>query len=310
MSNNAKSGRLPADNPIRLSQDDLLGRADAAESFAHHVLALDASEGAAVGIFGPWGSGKTSFVNLARPEFDRAGVPVLDFNPWLFSGTEQLVGRFFVELSAQMSERGNLEDIVAAIGKYGDRLSGPAGILGSLLGGPLAGQSASVLLKAIGDLANPPESVNRLRDNVVQALVERDKPIVVVLDDVDRLSGSEIRDVFKLVRLTASFPNIVYIVPCDRLRVERALDEKEQGLSGSDYLEKIIQLNYDLPAVSDQMLREQIDAAIHTALDGIEECGSLDPQVWPFIRNFIVQPLMGSMRDVRRYARGHTRNSR
>ena len=302
MSNDAKSGKLPADNPIRLSQDDLLGRADTAESFARHVLILDASEGAAVGIFGSWGSGKTSFVNLARPEFDRAGVPVLDFNPWLFSGTEQLVGRFFVELSAQMSEKGNLENIVAAIGKYGDRLSGPAEILASLLGGPLAGQSASVLLKAIGDLTNPPESVNRLRDNVVQALGERDKPIVVVLDDVDRLSGPEIRNIFKLVRLTASFPNIVYIVPCDRLRVERALDEKEQGLSGSDYLEKIIQLSYDLPAISDHLLREQIDAAIHTALDGIEEYGSLDPQVWPFIRNFIVRPLMGNMRDVRRYA--------
>ena len=302
MSNDAKSGRLPADNPIRLSQDDLLGRADAAESFARHVLTLDASEGAAVGIFGPWGSGKTSFVNLARPEFDRAGVPVFDFNPWLFSGTEQLVGRFFVELSAQMSEKGNLENIVSAMGKYGDKLSGPVGILASLLSGPLAGQSASVLLKAIGDLANPPESVNRLRDNVVQALGERDKPIVVVFDDVDRLSGPEIRDVFKLVRLTASFPNIVYIVPCDRLRVERALDEKEQGLSGSDYLEKIIQLSYNLPAISDHMLREQIDASIHTALDGIEECGSLDPQVWPFIRNFIVRPLIGNMRDVRRYA--------
>ena len=279
-----------------------MGRASAAESFARHVLALDASEGAAVGIFGPWGSGKTSFVNLARPEFNRVGVPVLDFNPWLFSGTEQLIGRFFVELSAQMRERGDLENIVAAIGKYGDTLSGPAGILASFLGGPLAGQSASVLLKVIGDLANPPESLHRLRDNVVRALDERDKPIVVVLDDVDRLSGPEIRAVFKLVRLTASFPNIVYIVPCDRLRVERALDEKEQGLSGSDYLEKIIQLSYDLPEISDHLLREQIAAAIDTALDGIGECGSLDPQVWPFIRNFIVRPLIGNMRDVRRYA--------
>ena len=302
MSNDARPGKLPADNPIRLPQDDRLGRASAAASFTRHVLALDASEGAAVGIFGPWGSGKTSFVNLARPEFDRAGVPVLDFNPWLFSGTEQLLGRFFVELSAQMKERGDLENIVAAIGKYGHTLSGPAGLFASFLGGPLAGQSASVLLKVVGDLASPPESLNRLRDNVARALKERDKPIIVVLDDVDRLSGSEIRDVFKLVRLTASFPNIVYIVPCDRQRVERALDEKEQGLSGSDYVEKIIQLSFNLPEVSDHLLREQIDAAIDTALDGIVECDSLDPQVWPFIRNFIVRPLMRNMRDVRRYA--------
>ena len=33
------------------------------------------SKGASVGIFGPWGSGKTSFVNLARAVFDSEGVP-------------------------------------------------------------------------------------------------------------------------------------------------------------------------------------------------------------------------------------------
>ena len=293
---------LPGDNPIWEPGQDALERADAAAAFARQVLALDASEGVAVGVFGPWGSGKTSFVNLARPVFDRAGAPVLDFNPWMFSGAEQLVGRFFAELSAQMSERSGLESIVTAIGKYGNTLSGPAGILASLLGGPLAGQSASVLLKAIGDLAHPPESVNRLRDKVVHALNERDKPIIVVLDDVDRLSGHEIREVFKLVRLTASFPNVVYIVPCDRLRIEQALDEKEQGLSGSDYLEKIIQFPYNLPEIPYHILREQIDAAIDAALDEIEECSSFDQQVWPFIRNYIVRPLIGNMRDVRRYS--------
>ena len=73
------------------------------------------------------------------------------------------------------------------------------------------------------------------------------KPIVVVLDDIDRLSTSEIRDVFKLVRLTANFPNIIYIVAFDRNRVEEAL--AEQGVPGRDYLEKILQVAIDLPVV-------------------------------------------------------------
>ena len=181
-------------------------------------------------------------------------------------------------------------------------LSGPAGILANLLGGPLAGQSASVLLKAVGDLAQPLESVNRLRDNVVHALDGRDKPVVIVLDDVDRLSASEIRDIFKLVRLTASFPNLIYIVPCDRHRVERALDEPEQGLSGSDYLEKIIQFPYNLPEVPGHILHEQIASAIEDALAGIETTGPFDEQAWPDIHVEIVRPLIRNMRSVRRYA--------
>ena len=66
-----------------------------ARSFAVQVLSLDVSEGMVVGVLGPWGSGKTSFVNLARVHLEEAGIPILDFNPWMFSGAEQLVEAFF-----------------------------------------------------------------------------------------------------------------------------------------------------------------------------------------------------------------------
>ncbi|MEO7853004.1 MAG: P-loop NTPase fold protein [Rubrivivax sp.] len=96
---------IPADNPVRDADDDKLGRAVAAQLFAKSVLHLDASEGLVVGVLGPWGSGKTSFVNLARPAFEQDSVQLLDFNPWMFSGAEQLVQSFFAELSAQLKLR-------------------------------------------------------------------------------------------------------------------------------------------------------------------------------------------------------------
>ena len=79
---------IPGDNPILHVRDDVLGRGPIAESFARQVLALDVSLGAVVGVLGKWGSGKTSFVNMARDDFRSAGSPVLDFNPWMFSGAE------------------------------------------------------------------------------------------------------------------------------------------------------------------------------------------------------------------------------
>ena len=88
------SAGLPSDNPIRLPKDDRLHRNEAAKGFARQVLRLDVSEGAAAAVFGPWGSGKTSFVNLAKTVFEREKIPVLEFNPWLFSGAEQLAERF------------------------------------------------------------------------------------------------------------------------------------------------------------------------------------------------------------------------
>lgn len=102
---------IRADNPIRQPEEDTLGRRKIAETFAQQVIALDVSEGVVVGVLGPWGSGKTSFVNLARTEFERAGVPILDFNPWMFSGAQQLVDSFFVEVAAQLKIRPGLADV-------------------------------------------------------------------------------------------------------------------------------------------------------------------------------------------------------
>ena len=292
---------IPGDNPIQSPDADVLGRTAVAERFACYVLELDTSEGAAVGVFGPWGSGKTSFINLARKEFEQAEIPVLDFNPWMFSGAEQLVGRFFAELSAKMGKTDGLEKIGQSLAKYGDTLNMVTSIASKLLGMPQVGQILSVVLKTATDIAEQPTSADDLRKKVDADLKERNgKPIIVVLDDVDRLSAPEIRDVFKLVRLTASFPSLIYIVVCDRFRVEQALSE--QGLSGRDYLEKILQLPFDLPQIPPRILQEQVSAATETALADIESPGPSDNKAWTYIYAGIVRPLVRNMRDVRRYA--------
>lgn len=70
------------DNPIKDSSEDSLGRASTAKNFCSNILRLDASEGLVIGVIGPWGSGKTSFVNLARNQLYLECVYVIDFNPW------------------------------------------------------------------------------------------------------------------------------------------------------------------------------------------------------------------------------------
>jgi predicted KAP-like P-loop ATPase len=288
---------IVGDNPIRAQEEDALGRFDLARSFAQQVLALDTANGVVVGVLGLWGSGKTSFVNLARDEFTRAGVPILDFNPWMFSGAEQLVESFFVELAAQLKVLPGLSEVGKGLEDYGEAFSG----MGWL---PLVGpwmERASGAAKVLGKvLQNRKQGIGGRRATVDKALAELGKPIVVVLDDIDRLSTTEIRDVFKLVRLTASFPNIVYIVAFDRDRVEEAL--AEQGVPGRAYLEKILQVAVDLPVVPFQVLNHQIFTAVDSALAGIENPGRFDDQVWPDAFMEIIRPLIRNMRDVRRYA--------
>ena len=291
MSDNERDGKIPGDNPIRDPEDDVLGRNDVAESFVRHVLELDVSEGAVVGVFGPWGAGKTSFINLAKAKFKARGNPVFDFNPWMFSGTEQLVQRFFTELSSEFNIHAN-NNTLAKIGKISKFFAPIVSVWNSQI---------SRLMKEFGEsLQDGKKEIKGQREKISKALEREfeEQRGIIVLDDVDRLTTDEIRTIFKLVRLTANFPNLVYIVACDRFRVEKAL--KEDWLSGRDYLEKIFQLPYNLSEAPDQTLQEQIKESVRV-IHQDEKSTPFDQKHWYFVFWDIVKTLIRNMRDVRRY---------
>lgn len=288
---------LQGDNPITDPSDDVLGRARRAKSFALQIVSFDVSQGLVVGVLGPWGSGKTSFVNLTKSELSESGITIVDFNPWMFSGAEQLVESFFVEIAAQLTLKPGMAEIGKDLEDYGEIFSG----LGWLpLVGPWIerGRGATKILAKL--LQRRKEGVSGRRSKLERALRNLNKPIVVVLDDIDRLSTAEIRDVFKLVRLTASFPNVIYLVAFDRARVEDAL--AEQGIPGRDYLEKILQVGVDLPVASQPVVDRQIFRAINEAINSIENAGDFDGGAWPDLYVEVIRPLIRNMRDVRRYA--------
>lgn len=296
MSDNERDGKIPGDNPIRDPEDDVLGRNDVAESFVRHVLELDVSEGAVVGVFGSWGAGKTSFINLAKAKFKARGNPVFDFNPWMFSGTEQLVQRFFTELSSEFNIHAN-NNTLAKIGKISKFFAPIVSVWNSQI---------SRLMKEFGEsLQDGKKGIKGQREEISRALKRefQKRRGIVALDDVDRLTTDEIRTIFKLVRLTANFPNLVYIVVCDRFRVEEALKEKGLPDSGRAYLEKIFQLPYNLPEAPYQNLQEQIEEtvrAIHQDEKSIHST-PFDQEVWHSVFLGIVEPLIRNMRDVQRY---------
>ena len=283
MSNNQSDSRIEIDHPIQGAGGDTLQRTDLARSFARRVLALPASQGLVVGVFGPWGAGKTSFINLTRATFRQNAVPVLDFNPWLFSDAEHLVERFFSELSAQLRLH-DQEQLGKALEEYADALAGRFGVWLKIAG--------ICMRRRSGGLSGH-------RDKIEQSLKNRKKPIIVVLDDVDRLSGPETRDIFKLVRLTANFPNLIYVVACDRNRVEKALED--DGVDGSDYLGKIIQLPFDLPEIPRQLLKDQTLDSIHAALHDIPDPAPVHEHEWRRIYEDIIRPLLRNIRDLRRF---------
>lgn len=262
--------RLSTDRPIDGVDGDALERANSAQWFARNILALDATYGLVVGVLGPWGSGKTSYVNLARATFLADGAQVVDFNPWMFSGIDRLVDAFFAEISSEIKVLPQLSEAGKHLEEYGELLSGLGWIP---VVGPWAERARLAMRLVGGGLKTSKGGTAARRKQVERALAKLTKPLIIVLDDIDRLTTQEIRQVFQLVRLTASFPNVVYVLAFDRHRVEQALGE--DGVPGRAYLEKILQLAVDLPIVSGEVLQSQIFEALDGAISGVKNPGEL-----------------------------------
>ena len=91
--------------------------------------------------------------------------------------------------------------------------------------------------------------LDSIKKALEKALKEVKKKIVIVIDDIDRLTNTQIRDIFQLVKSVGDLPYIIYILAMDREIVARALTEVHQT-DGSRYLEKIIQMPVELPKLS------------------------------------------------------------
>ena len=88
--------------------------------------------------------------------------------------------------------------------------------------------------------------MDETREKIEEGLSEINEKIIIVIDDIDRLINSQIRDIFQLVKQLADFPNVIYILVMDREVVCRALNEV-QKIDGEEYLEKIIQVPFEIP---------------------------------------------------------------
>lgn len=286
------------DNPIEEQSQDILNRYALAEVIAHDILDANVNRGAVFGIMGSWGSGKSSLLNLVRVSLhDDSRVDFIEFNPWLFSNTDQLVGSFLAELALALQKpTKKSKKFVKAIAGYSQKLK-PLSVV------PVAGMAFG-LIAAGGEMASNAlsenfESLAEQRAKVEKYLGALDRTIAVIVDDVDRLTSAEIRDVFKLVRLTANFPNILYLVAFDRERIELALNE--DGFPGDAYLEKILQRSYDLPPLSDDVILQALWNEIVLSVGDLPH--RFDEALIADVLQEIVAPLMENYRDIGRYAR-------
>jgi len=285
-----------ADNPISTASEDLLQRSKFVERIVREIDMIDASQGYVMAVMGQWGSGKTSVLNLVKERLSNSGSMLVEYNPWLLSGVEELVDGLFREINAKLNKKGvKYRAAIDKIIDYGEMLT-------PLTSVPVVGAWANGVLTPFQVMAKHRNlrttSVVEQKEQVAEALTNIDSSIVVIVDDIDRLDKVEVREIFKLVRLTANFPNVIYLLSFDRIRVENALTE--DGVPGRAYLEKIVQNGFEIPLIPRKVLTREVAQALDFALEQVKV--RLDREVWDNTLLSIVVPAIKNMRDVRRLA--------
>ncbi len=260
------NSEFASDRPIEHLEQDLFGR----EKFARHLAASikrrEGRESFVVCLQGAWGCGKSSIKNMVLEvlEEDNAGPEIVEFDPWQLKDSNALFAAFFGEIALKIGHeeqndgRQKLRSYSKNLALLGNTVKwvGIAGETFGLAGASIVGNTAAKGAKDISDVLDLgvdamgefKTSLKQQKKDLREALKKLEKPLLVVIDDIDRLEVEEMMLVFQLVKANADFPNFTYLLLMQRDRVEEALVTR-LGEYGRDYLDKIVQLPIDVPTI-------------------------------------------------------------
>lgn len=294
-----------SDKAIESSEQDLLGRVTFSKQLGEAIYKYDGKDGLVLGVFGKWGTGKTSILNMVVNEInylsynDDDSPIIVNFSPWNYTDKDNLISLFFRVLKNRL-DMDKYEETRKKIGKaltdYSDALDALALV-------PMVGSGLATILKTIakaqGAELSKDVDIDTTKENLETVLGDTNQKIVVIIDDIDRLTNTQIRDIFQLVKQVGNFPNIIYVLSMDREVVCRAL-ESVHNIDGAKYLEKIVQIPFEIPALLKPRLRELFLTKLENTVKAISDNPKIDQSYWTEVVTNCIEPYIETLRDVNR----------
>ncbi len=150
-------------------------------------------------------------------------------------------------------------------------------------------------------------SVRVFKDEIISEFSKRKKKLIVVIDDIDHLNQSEIKQLFRLIRINADFPNMVYFLAYDRNIIEENLAEKA-GVCGRQYLDKIVHVDFEMPQVGpgpiSTIFFEDLDRLMNTLPESSKDLCRRDDPYLAEVYNPGLKGFFRNIKDVKRFMAG------
>ena len=198
-----------------------------------------------------FGIGKTSFLCQMKKAI-RGGeyqnkIIYVEFRPWLCEKTETMITEFFSVLHQELNRH-----FILPTGMFSSYLS--------LLVEKVPDSYYSFMFKSL----YKKKTLTTEHDRIMTFLKQIDRPIVISIDDVDRLHDDEVKLMLNLIRDTADFPNLFYIIAADKKNL--CLSLERLGIEAPEvYMKKFINFECLFPAndaVLKKIFQEKLDSVL------------------------------------------------
>jgi hypothetical protein len=243
----SESGWLAStsDDPIEDWSQDIIGRTAIVESLVEHIFVHRTP---IVALHGGLGDGKSSVLKLLRQSLGGRAI-IVSFSTWLPGSDETLALDLFRDVATECRRRFYIPQLKRQAIAYARTLSGSVSYLGGL--------------KELLPTQSQQQEIEELRTTLGRVPL----PIVVLLDEIDRMQRDEIIVLLKILRGASSIPNVSFICAFSQEEIKKQLSSS--GTIGYDYLEKFFPVSLALappePDMISRLLRDRINKAARSA---------------------------------------------
>ncbi len=300
---------IHSDQPIQSIGDDRFGRARFAENLSDAIMSWKNKESICLALHGSWGAGKTSVINMCM-EFIRSKAEnsketeqpiIMRFQPWVISEQVPLIMSFLRQLKVTLNHK-TTSDYARTAAKQLERyekvlnnlklIPGVSEYLGAIL-------TVVTELKGMSNALVDNQDIDGSKEELCKALEQLPAPVIIVIDDIDRLPVREIRQVFQLIKAVADFPRTIYLLSFDPELVRNTLNDLQPNGQGT-YLEKIVQLNFEIPELSSSAIAAYLLQELTPFLSSLS-LDSEDTHRWNDIKFGSLPYLFKNAREVKRF---------
>lgn len=228
------------DRPINNFNDDRLGRSDFCDGLYKEISNISFPESFIFGLYGKWGEGKTSVINLVKNRLEKNDkFIIVDYNPWNYKDEEAMTRALYKQIESSLEKNFLFTNLHKTFDKYTNLISK----------GNLAQTKISLgIFDIVFSFNNKKYDISQLKDAIENYIKQTGRKIVIFVDDIDRLQLDEMMLIFKLIRLNSEFNNTIFVLSFDYDVVRKCMSHNT-GFNGKDYLSKIIQKPIVLPKI-------------------------------------------------------------